>query len=171
MSIWSTYNAVVFTVVALLQASSWQQKYLTTQQALTAAQADAERSHKQAAAAAAVAQRHQQLLEQLSAAEAALADSHSSAQKLLLQLGESQASHRHTEQELRGEEAARDRNTRLWLVVLGQLVPIISVHIMCLHASLLSPMYQGMQMFYQPSVTFIKFLVGLGMLAIAKCTS
>lgn len=91
-----------------LQASSWQHKHLTAQEALTAAQADAERSHKQAsAAAAAAAQRQQKLLEQLSAAEATLADSHSSAQKLLQQLGESRASSHQAVQELQGGEAVQ----------------------------------------------------------------
>ena len=101
------FNAQCSYFTAMLQASSWEHKYLTAQEALTAAQADAERSHKQAAAAAAAAvQKQQKLLEQLSAAEAALADSHSSAQKLLQQLGESQASHWQSEQALEGEEAA-----------------------------------------------------------------
>ena len=75
------------------------------QEALLTAQTDAQRLHKQAAASTAAAQKQQKLLEQLTAAEAALADSHSSAQKLLQQLGESQAGHRRTEQELEGAAA------------------------------------------------------------------
>lgn len=70
------------------------------------AQTDAHRLHKQAAASTAAAHKQQKLLDQLTAAEAALADSHSSAQKLLQQLGESQAGHRRTEQELQGGTAA-----------------------------------------------------------------
>lgn len=80
---------------------------------MVAAQTDAQRLHKQAAASAAAAQKQQKLLEQLSAAEAALADSHSSAQKLLQQLGESQAGHRRTEQELEG--AGSTENVEVYL--------------------------------------------------------
>ena len=93
-----------------LQASSWEHKCLTAQEALVAAQADTQRLHKQAAASAAAVQKQQKLLEQLSAAEAALAASHSSAQKLLQQLGESQASHSRTEQELEGEAESSSDN-------------------------------------------------------------
>lgn len=94
-----------------LQASCWEHKCLTAQEALAATQADAQRLHKQAATSAAAVQKQQKLLEQLSAAEAALAASHSSAQKLLQQLGESQASHSCTEQELEGETDSNSDNT------------------------------------------------------------
>ena len=89
-----------------MQASSWEHKCLIAQEALLTAQTDAQRLHKQAAASTATAHKQQKLLEQLLAAEAALADSHSSAQKLLQQLGESQAGHRRTEQEFEGAAAA-----------------------------------------------------------------
>ena len=93
-------------VIGLVQASSWEHKCLIAQEALLTAQTDAQRSQKQAATSAAAVDQQQRMLQQLSAAEAALADSHSSAQKLLQQLGESQAHHRRTEQELQGEKAA-----------------------------------------------------------------
>ena len=89
-----------------MQASSWEHKCLIAQEALLTAQTDAQRLHKQAAASTATAHKQQKLLEQLLAAEAALADSHSSDQKLLQQLGESQAGHRRTEQEFEGAAAA-----------------------------------------------------------------
>ena len=94
-----------------MQASCWEHKCLIAQEALVAAQEDAQRLHKQAAASAAAVQKQQKLLEQLSTAEAALADSHSSAQRLLQQLGESQAGHRRTEQELEGEAAINSDTT------------------------------------------------------------
>ena len=75
---------------------------MLTQEAQTTLQAEAARLQKQAAASAAAAHTQAQLLEQLHAAETALADSHSSAQKLLRELHESQAARDAKQQELEG---------------------------------------------------------------------
>lgn len=85
-----------------MQASSWEHKCLIAQQAHTALQAEAARLQKQAAASVAAAHTQAQLLEQLQAAETALADSHSSAQKLLRELSESRAARDAKQQELEG---------------------------------------------------------------------
>ncbi len=85
-----------------LQASSWEHKCMIAQEAQTALQADAARLQKQAAASVAAAHTQAQLLEQLQAAETALVDCHSSAQKLLRELSESQAAHDAKQQELEG---------------------------------------------------------------------
>ncbi|DBA69505.1 TPA: hypothetical protein ACH3X2_012780 [Trebouxia sp. C0005] len=84
------------------EASSWEHKCLIAQQAHTALQAEAARLQKQAAASVAAAHTQAQLLEQLQAAETALADSHSSAQKLLRELSESRAARDAKQQELEG---------------------------------------------------------------------
>ena len=75
---------------------------MIAQEAQTALQAEAARLQKQAAASAAAAHTQAQLLEQLQAAETALADSHSSAQKLLRELNESRAAREAKQQELEG---------------------------------------------------------------------
>jgi hypothetical protein len=72
------------------------------QEAQTALQAEASRLQKQAAASAAASHTQTQLLEQLQAAETALADSHGSAQKLLRELSESRAARNAKQQELEG---------------------------------------------------------------------
>lgn len=75
---------------------------MIAQEAQTALQAEASRLQKQAAASAAASHTQTQLLEQLQAAETALADSHGSAQKLLRELSESRAARNAKQQELEG---------------------------------------------------------------------
>ena len=75
---------------------------MIAQEAQTAQQAEAARLQKQAAASAAAAHSQAQLIEQLQAAETALADSHGSAQKLLRELNESRAARDAKQQELEG---------------------------------------------------------------------
>lgn len=79
---------------------------MIAQEALSAARTDVQRLQKQTAASAGTAQKQQKLLEQLSAAEEALADSHSSAQKLLQQLSQSKAAHLQTQQQMKGNATA-----------------------------------------------------------------
>ncbi|DBA88771.1 TPA: hypothetical protein ACH3X1_004188 [Trebouxia sp. C0004] len=90
------------------EASSWEHKCMVAQEAQTAQQAEAARLQKQAAASAATAHTQAQLLEQLQAAETALADSHSSAQKLLRELSESQAARDAKQQEIEGLQTQCD---------------------------------------------------------------
>ena len=87
------------------QTNNWQQKCLSAQGGLSTAQAEAARLQKQAAASAAAAEGRGQLLEQLQAAGAALADSHASCHKLLRELNELRAAHKHTQQELTGGQS------------------------------------------------------------------
>lgn len=95
--------------VMCLQSVSWQQKCLVAQEGTSTAQAEAARLQKQAAASAAAAQGRGQLLEQLQAAGAALADSHSSCHQLLRELNEARAAHKQAQQQLQGALCCRQQ--------------------------------------------------------------
>lgn len=90
-----------------IQASSWEHKCSVAQDALVAVQSEAACLRKQAAAAAVAAQSNQKLLEQLQAAEVALADSHSNAQKF-------QTAHRQSQQHLEGNELRGQLTCTVW---------------------------------------------------------
>ena len=85
-----------------LQSDNWQQQCLSAQEALQTSQAEATRLQRQLTTSAAAADGRGQLLEQLQAAGASLADSHASCHKLLRALDGSKTAHKQAQQELAG---------------------------------------------------------------------